>query len=517
MAVTATVRIDVQFSVGVWTAITADVVSALGIRCRRGMLGGGPLDRVAAPGTLEFTLRNDSRNSGTTAGWYSPNHASVRSGWTHGIPVRLVATYASTDYPLWRGRVRSIRPEPGQYLSRRVHVLAQDCIGDLADTRVRAITPQVDQTEDALLQAVIDAMDTEAQPPAVDFDAGLDTFPYAFDDTAGGDVALGLVSAVTVSALGMVFPLNDGTLRYQNRQTQATEASSSTFTDATLATREPIDVPSSLMNVYNRVRVTVHPRTIGGVATTVLYGLTGIVAVGPGDTVTLWGDYVDPANAETIIGGTDFQTVTATTDYMANSQEDGNGTNLTASVAVVATAYAAAVEFAVTNNSAQTAYLVNGSGDPLLQQRGRAIYDNAPITVEAFTTQPYGDRPLEVDLRYQDDANVAQSMADYLLAQYGDLANQVERLTINPQLSNTVMLAALQREIGEVVTLSETMTGLASVDARIQGVAVDIEVTKLGAHLWCTWVVAPTVTAQFWILDDADASLLDETTVLGYA
>src|SRR4051812_38737457 len=105
--VRATVRIETQLSAGVWTDISGDVVESEPIRLKRGMGGSDPRDRVAIPGTLTFALNNSQRNTGSTQGWYSPNHTSVRSGWTFGIPIRVIATYAAVDYPLWYGRVRS--------------------------------------------------------------------------------------------------------------------------------------------------------------------------------------------------------------------------------------------------------------------------------------------------------------------------------------------------------------------------------------------------------------------------
>jgi hypothetical protein len=145
--------------------------------------------------------------------------------------------------------------------------------------------------------------------------------------------------------------------------------------------------------------------------------------------------------------------------------------------------------------------------------RGKGIYDNAPITVESFTAQTYGDRPFELDLVYQDDANVAQDLADYVKTQYLALANQADVVTINPQRSDALMVHALAREIGDRITVSETMTGLDGTDLTIQGIELEV---REGPWLLCRWTVAPSLSTAFWILDDPVASVLDETTVLGY-
>lgn len=175
-------RVEMQFSVGVWTDVRLDIVAAESIRWQRGAQANGPRDRIAQPGLFEFSLRNDPGNSGAKQGYYSPGHTNCRSGFTEGIPVRIIGTYNAVDYPLWRGRLRSILPDPGIYRSQRTHCTAQDGISDLTDTDVRAIAPQVNKTETQLLAAVLAALPTEVQPPATNFDSGLDVVPYAFDN-----------------------------------------------------------------------------------------------------------------------------------------------------------------------------------------------------------------------------------------------------------------------------------------------------------------------------------------------
>jgi hypothetical protein len=78
---------------GVWTDVTRDVLlGSLG--ADYGFSGNAPTDALASSGTMRYALRNDARNSGQTAGWYSPYHANVRPGWKAGIEQYLWTTYA---------------------------------------------------------------------------------------------------------------------------------------------------------------------------------------------------------------------------------------------------------------------------------------------------------------------------------------------------------------------------------------------------------------------------------------
>lgn len=509
--VRAAFRVDAQLVPATWTSLAADLSAAEGLSLRRGLGGSGPTDRVAPTGSCTFSLRNHAGNSGSTQGWYSPNHASVRAGWTFGIPIRVVATYSGTDYTLWTGKLRAVDPIPGRYREQRVTCTAYDCMNDLAENDVRAVAPQVNQTENTIIAALIAALATEAQPVAVTYDTSLETYPYALDNAASDVRALSLLVDVVTSAQAFAYPLANGTLHIENRQARALADSAFTFTDATL---DDVEVSTDLSNVYNRVRVTIHPRVIDAAATTVLFGIDGVEVVPPGETVTLWGDYAATDNVLQLIGGTAQVTpIVATTDYMANSLEDGSGTNLTSSMTIVTTAYAAAVKFEVTNPTAQTAYLVTGAGAPLLQVRGKGIYDETPTSRDAFSTQAYGDRRLDVDLRYQDNSETAKGLADFLLAQYATIGDQIQSLAFNPQKSDTLMLQALTGEIGSIVTVTETMTGLVSVEAVIQAIELDV---APGPFLAVRYLVAPRGPTDLFILDDAARGILD-TSVLSYA
>lgn len=504
-AARATLIVQLQFTPGVWTSVTNDVISEAGIRWTRGIVGNSPADRVAQTGLLEFTLRNDAGNSGGIAGWYSPNKATVRPGFTFGIPVRVLANAGGGDIPQWRGKLRTIDPDPGVAGPRRTHCTAQDCMGDLADADVRSIPPQVGQTEVQLLTAVLAALPTDSQPVATSLDTALDLYPYAFDDIAGGGKALDLINRVITSAQGFVYPQADGTFRYENRHTTFLRSSIFTLTDTALT---GLVVPSSLGNVYNRVRVTTHPKTTKA---GVLYALTGAQEIGPGQTITIWGEYADPTNSLKLIGGTSFLTpIVATTDYLANTLADGGGADFTSGIAITTYGFAASAKFDIVNTTTQSGYITK------LQLRGAGIYDDAPPTVESYTTQSYGDRPLDLDLPYQANAAVAKDLADYLKSQYMRLGNQVDELVFNPQDSAALMALALTADIGSVVTVSEPQTGLTSVDVTILGIDMAATQGPIGPWLTCRYRVTPHALGSAFVLNDAARGVLD-LSALGYA
>jgi hypothetical protein len=501
-------KLEVQLSAGVWTDLQAsgDVIGPVSLGY--GISGNGPADCVASTGELRFTLKNGLNSSGGVRGYYSPASSAVRSGWTYGIPVRLTISFGGSDYVKFRGRVRVIQPYGGIKREQSCDVIAYDIMRDLLETDVRELAVAIDDADDVLIEAVLDALPADAQPVARDIDAGLDVYPYAFDNVQGGVKAGGLIKDIASSALALAAAKGDGTFIYRNRQSRALQTSSVTLADTMTA----IDVPSSLDRVYNRVRVTIRPKTIDAVAATVLYALTGsAVEVAAGQSIEIWGEYRDPSNTLKLIGGTETVAPVATTDYMANSAANGSGSNLTSSLAVTASAFASSVKFVVTNGAAVTAYLVDGSGNAKLQIRGKGIYDNGPQTYESYTAMDYGDRSFALNMPYQDDAQLAQNAAHYLNLQYNALDQQIAALDFVATRSSAMLTQALAREIGDVITVSETMTGLAAVKAVIYRVGLEL----LGQNIWCRWGLAPGAPFEAWLLGEAGASELGVTTRLG--
>lgn len=498
-------QIQQHYVSSMWTNVRKDVVAEPGIRFWRGNTRNGPKDRTSDAGGLEFSLRNDDRNTGMRQGYYSPLHANCRTGFKEGIAVRVVASLASVSYQIWTGTLRTIDPEPGKARGQRTHCTAQDVFGGLSETEARSIAPQVSQTETALITAVIGALPLEARPFATSLDTAVDTYPYAFDQMGDGAIALGLLDDIAINSLGFIYSTGNGTLVYENRHTRALK--DSVFTLDGDRDGDAIVVPNSLEGTYNRVRVIIHPKSQS--AGIVLYAATAAITVAPGQSVTVWGEYSDPNNKERLIGGTTFTTpLVATTDYLGNSAADGSGVDLTSSLTISVSAFASSVKFVITTSGSVTVYVTK------LQLRGTGIYDNAPQTLESFSAQSYGDRPLDVDLNFQADPVLAQDLADYVRALYSS-RHRVDAIRFKANRSPQLLRAALQREIGDVVTLSESVTGTTAVDVAINGIEWEL---SGGVWLGCTWYVFPQDQAHVFVLDDAVFGVLDSSnSVLGYA
>lgn len=470
--------VQLQFTLGIWTDVSADVIRP--IQWQRGIANNSPKDNVAGIGTLDLSLRNDETNSAGLLGLYSMNHPNCRAGFTEGTPIRVLYSSGSlTERVRWTGKIYSALPDVGLYRDRRVHVHAEDVMGDLADTTVLEVERQIEKDEVEVLNAVLDSLPTSAQPIARDFDPADSLFPVSLDDLGEGEPAWGVCEKIATSARACLYPLGDGTLKLQSFGRRSLEVSRYTFPDTVLV---GLDIPSSRENCFNLVRATTHPRTFvppAGPGVIVLATHVSDLEIAPGETVEFFLTYQDPDRPELKIGGTDWiDPPEPLVDYLFT---DGTspGNDITADVDVVADFFPSAVKFTITNDGYVTAHR------ELLRVRGRGIYDQNPVTVKAYTPMPRFTRDIEIDMPYQDDAVFAQAVADLLEASYRSLADQVNSLTFFPQDSDALIEQALTLEIGQVVETSETVALPDGVTAYIQSIAMtltadDVLICRLG-------------------------------------
>lgn len=503
MAVALTSVSVAMYLSGAWsTRPTDDIVLPLSIRY--GVMGSGPLDRIASTGSCQYGLNNFASGA-RLQGTYSPGHANALSGFTHGVLTRVQVVYSAGTYTKFIGKFHEIAPVAGQYRRRVTACTALDWIDELARFQVRDVAPQANKTTDDLIDAIITAMPSGAQPQGTpDLDVGIDTYPYAFDNIGRGASGLSLVADAVNSELGFFYVQGDGVPRFENRQASL---SASILVDLTDDELLAVDVPSTLDSTYNHAFVTIHPKTVDA-GNIVLFALeaSDVPSLAAGETRTFTFEYRNPSNSQQLIGGMTFvDPLVATTDYTGNTAANGSGTNKTAALTVSVDFNAASATVTVENTDAGTVYLTK------LQGRGLGIYDEAPQTFEAAVTKSYGDRPVTLDMPYQDDPNVAQDIATYLAGQFAETSGRATMVEFNPHQSHALMVAALTAEPGSLITITESMTGLVDAVHRIQWIELTLTAPL---RLRVRWGVAPSLVSDAGILDDSVRGLLDSTMIL---
>lgn len=444
-----------------WIDIAPDVQRVPSISIDYGIPGAGPLDLVAPTGRMTFALNNGQGNSANLLGYYSPGHTNCRSGFAIGIGIRLVYRLAGVVYYKFSGTLDSVEPISGKWGERKTLCTVADWMDEAAIYRPNVAT-QLSKRADQILTTLVAAV--PRQPQATSFGTGVSTFTYALDtDLNEAEPVLTVLQRLAQSEYGRIYIKGDtntgGVLTFENRTARYAPTSVATFNDTMIS----LSAPHDRTLLINRVKATTHPRTVGSVATDVLFTLTqvnpSIHAVAAGQVVVIEGDYTDPANRSSRIGGTEMVTPVVTTDYTANTLANGTGTDLSASFTVEAEYGSNRVKYSITNKSGSAGFITK------LQARGRYLFDYTPvdnISTDAASIASYGERQLALDMPYESTVSAAAGVGDYVLGVWsGPSAVAVAMPLIPPGATDLATMIA--REPGHAVTITETVTGINTV------------------------------------------------------
>lgn len=517
---------------GGWTDVSADVLSDL--TATYGISGGGPTDRVASTGQMQFQLDNSAGNSAGLVGYYSLGHANARSGFDLGVIVRLSLTYAGTTYYKFLGSIDSVSPEAGLYRSRRVTVVALDAVDAFAKFKIWGLQARINNSSSDIVKLLIDDVcntywklgtgllgettrlgrtagvgspNTSAMVRARSIAQGQDTYAIALDNTDDrSSTTLSELSRICASELGYSYMKGDtvggGTFVWESRATRAALSTASyTLTNSmtSLATGRSRD------DIINHVQVGVTSRDVGSFPE-VLYSLQSKPSVQDGETITLMGPYRDPSESRSKIAGLDMIDPVSTTDYTMNTLADGSGTDVTSSHSVTAYAGANSVRFDITNNSGALSFITS------LQIRGTAIRFT-PVVAEAedvASQDTYGANTLSFSMPYQNDAGRGAGAAQYTLAIYSSPSVQSNEVSVAGS-DATQLTQVLAREPGDRIDITETVSGLSARPFVIHQVGLSVQ--GGGKLVTANWTLAPLDTTAVWLLG---SSTLGNTTRLAY-
>lgn len=483
-----------------WTVIK-DVLVPTGISWHRGLPGTRVLDCVADAGTLYFTLDNSERNFAGVLGLYSPDHANCLSGFDLNIGVR----YRIGTNVRFTGTMSDIGPVPGRHGPRRVTCEAVDWMDVAARTPIDNLPVQVEKRGDEVFQTLVDNLTPISQPAAVEKDTSSDTYPYALDRTRDEQTKFrDELYRLCMSGLDRSWLRGDGTLVYESRTRRAVASSDSdTFDD-----NNGFSAQRNRGSVINRVQSTVHPR-LPSTLTVVMFSLKAVTPITPGNPLVILGPWTDPSNPDRRVGAVTLSSVTAVTDYTANSLADGTGSDLTADLSVSVGLSGNATEFTVALNGRVPGFLTK------LQQRGKPLYDYGPSVLQWEDTtsiDQFGLANQPIDMPYQDDVNFGLEVAQYVVYTTAVPITQVSGFVRYVNMNDEAEVArSIERDISDRIKIIDTVTGISRsffINA--------IDETETEHVLKTQWLLVPADTTAFWLLEVVGRSELDQTTRLGF-
>jgi hypothetical protein len=509
----ASVTVTLEFWDGTtWASLTADAITGT-LRWSGGIRGGGPTDHVAVPGSLSVELDNSAGNSEATLGLYSPDHASVQSGWAVGAKIRVkLVSGGNTRY--WLYRIKSIKPIPGLYRERRVEVVARDYMEEFSKRKVSGLDIQTDKTGDMLLTELVSTL--PFAPTATSYDVGAFALPYAFHEERDEETyCMTVLQKICQSDLSYVYVNSDTTggetLTYEEPMGRlASQASAGTLSN----TMTGLEIEHDADNIWNKVRATTYPvereddiSFLGSIAEE--------FSLEPGETRTIFIPYRDPGSERRISGILSYVPETgailieADTDYKMSSLTGNGGNDLNANLTVAPVAGANSIMVALTNSAAVKGFI------NLLGVRGYAVkvFNRVESVSEDSTSiAAYGERTITYSMPYQSNSAIGAAFADEIVRRYKDPGTSVSGVTFIANTSTTLMGYALTFSIGSRVTVAETVTGI-NTQFFINGFEMEL---LPGNILQVTYNLEQNFSfgTTYWILEDATYGVLDSTTIL---
>ena len=311
------------------------------------------------------------------------------------------------------GKIADIRPNYGE-----IDTVKIDLVNAVEELR-KPIRTAVQTTirYDAAVQACLTAFGWTG---GTDIDTTVsEAMPYWW---ARGDSTFAEILAITEAALGMFCIGEDGSAVYKSRVSAETPLM--TITDAEIWDAYPIRSPMPWESVYNSVRV--YARKRKQVNDVTLWEMTDKPLIPAGESREIWADF--SYNNEEAVALAVTSPV-ENTDYEANSQENGAGTDLSANIAITPTKFATAAKLATANGGGTDAYMI------LMKLRGDAIVADKYTFVERKdddSIAEFGERELTVKSDWLQDINTARDEADILRTRLAE-ARQFPRFKMKDQ------------------------------------------------------------------------------------
>ena len=433
------------------------------IEWKRGSDYASQLVGKAVAGTLVATLNNVS-------GDYSTFNASsaLYGNLLPGRKVRLTGNDGSTTRTLWSGFLDSIEPIPSATGANLARLRA---IGPLGYLNKFEVSTAMFASKNAG-ELIGEILDVAGWPDDDrDLDTGIVEFPRFWCQSTKTLKALRLVEETET---GLLEENAAGSIVYRDRHARSKDTrsttSQATYSDASGAglAYSHIAQIDPLKFIYNELRAKLTLHSGAWILGSASLGVQTELATDPavlwthpetgsnspgitaGATKTFTAQYPSSGSANTARAADFWQDLTATTDYLANDQADGEGTNRTSSISVSLTKRAQSMDIALTNGHSGTVYITK------LQAQGNAVSakDDFDVSASDSTSQTtFGKRTYPHPGRFVPDAAEAQNWADFHLAAWKDPVPLL-KLTLVGNRSTATLTDIMTREISDLVTVT---------------------------------------------------------------
>ena len=482
----------------------------------------------AAPAQLTLTLDNSSG-----AFNLEESGATFYTLFAEGQLIRVQATFASTTTTLFIGKLMGNPPLTMPTYGENVLTLtARDLMDELLDIEFMPLIDTDVTTDEALKQPFqvgaialpyaasfwilgVSILGTDTillgEADMIAYETGQTTLAYV-GDIAGGNTTVRaqhfLRDIVTAECVGRYFyNSRTGKFTFHNRHHDINPTSAVTFDKDDYEGCDYIP----LSKVTNQITIHYQPREVGA-ASSVIYSIDNPLRLAGGETKTLTVRYKDATVENARIGATAFITPQSGVDYIANTEEDGSGKDVTTKMIVSVTFGASSAAITLVNPRPRRAWFTT------LQLRGTPLRS---FGRESVTSAPDGDslhdydlRPMTLNIPAVDDDELAQQYAASILSQRRVPFAEMRRLTFLANMTDTRMTQALTRAPGDAITVQNDDFDH---DAVYAIVGEQHHVSGGGEYPHeVTWILKSLNTSQYWVLGVVGFSELGSTTILAF-
>lgn len=454
-----------------WVDISSYVVSE--INGNNGMSGNKPTDRVAMLGYFSFTLNNAS-NIFTP---YRGGNAPTLTGFNRGTKIRVSILINNVPVVFAFGRIDSISTDDTLWGNQHARINCMDWINVASNFPMKGAEIQINKTIDEAVTSMLTRV--SIQPENTNFDTGVNVFPAVFSNVKDKTKAISEINKLALSELGYVYVLKDGTLRVESFETRSGNRTLDTAplwyedldnlilndgddfllnSGETLLLNEysvpslefgseKLDITLDDSDVINTVKMQGYPtRTATSLEN--VFSLGSPLAIAGGQTIRFTANYINPNGSNETINATNLQVPVMTTDYLMNLLENGTGTNVSANLTVTATYWGDVVDYEVTNNYTQLAYVTK------LNARGYGIYYDSSIQSEILdddSIEQYGESTITIDQRYQKDVYRGLAYARTVVEQNKIPKSSIRSAKFLANLNKEHMRACLYFDVGNLI------------------------------------------------------------------
>lgn len=329
--------------------------------------------------------------------WYDPFvNADVGVGKYFRLQVN---TPSGETFSLITGKINDTVITEGRG-ARRMQLTGSDGWNTLRDQINRVnLELQEDVYGDEAMNLLLDAIDW----PVLwghNLNGGVDLHQYWYAADTGAASAL---YDLAFSEMGKLWIAGDGKVTFRNRH----------FVDTSLFTITDNDVYWGSVKIFepwegvrNSIRVTAKKREMQSAVE--LWRAIEVMRLGSGETRDdIFASYT--YGGESVIG-TNIISPVAGTDYIANTESDGSGTNITADFSITVTPFSGSAKLTITNTGSKVGYLI------LNKLRGDALIVRSEMSEfnDSVSQSRYQIRSLDLSYDWIQDINSARAIARYL-------------------------------------------------------------------------------------------------------